>query len=269
MDVPVMKNLEIKAFEKVVKGNPIYDKDLRIAPWKIDVNDFARIDNSELVEKTLNVIKNDHLMLVLTSEDGVRYGNTILIKFDEESLSIDKPIDFDENTISRFRIYYQDILDVWNFFEVDVISDCMYSLCATYPEAIYRLQRRRHHRINLPEGTRTVFWQDEKIHNGGIVRDISVAGMLICTCETEEKFSEKVEINDIAIALPLHPSANGNDGEDREILPVIKKGRIVRSFRESGTDWVCHGVSFDDELDVEEEIGRFVETRSGKDNLDD
>jgi hypothetical protein len=248
-----LSNVAIETYHKKVSGDPVYDDELKTAPWAINKRDFARNDDQEVVERTLNVIRNDHVMLVLASIDGHRYGNTILINSDDETLSIDKPIDFDEETISDFRIYFKDITNVWSFFEVTVISDCPYSLCATYPESIYRLQRRRCHRVETPVGTRTVFWIEDTIHNGGYVKDLSASGMMICTGSPEEKFKDNSIVNDIAVALPQHQSSEKRDDEGRIVLPVINTGRIVRSFRDKSTDHVCHGIAFCGEDECTEE----------------
>ena len=255
-----MNSIPFGAFHKQVSGEPVYDDELKTAPWAIAKRDFARIDDRSVIEKTLNVIRNDHVMLVLASVDGHRYGNTILINSDDDTLSIDKPIDFDEETISDFRIYFKDISSVWSFFEVKVLSDCPYNLCATYPENLYRLQRRRRHRVETPVGARTVFWIKDTIHNGGFVKDLSASGMMICTGSADEKFEENSIINDIAVAFPQHHTSEKLDDEDRVVLPVINKGRIVRSFRETETDHVCHGVAFcGDDKETAEQIEMIVQ----------
>lgn len=250
-------------YQKMVTGNPLYDQELKRAPWEIEADNYARIASPELIEKSLKVIKNDYVMLVVTSIDGHRYGNTIMVKFDRETLSIDKPIDFDEKSIERFRIYFQDILGVWSFFEVRTVSECTFSLCATYPEALFRLQRRQYHRVEVPKGTRTVFWEDNQLRDGGMVLDISAAGMLICPGFKEEKFQEDTVINEIAIAMPFQPAAGDNTPQERVELPVIRKGRIVRSFRDSETDLFCHGVAFESEQETERELTRYVEKVKG------
>lgn len=260
---------EVAFYQKMVTGNPLYDQELKRAPWEIESDNYARIAAPELIEKTLNVIKNDYVMLVVTSLDGHRYGNTILVKFDQETLSIDKPIDFDEKSIARFRIYFQDILGVWSFFEVNTISECAFSLCATYPEDLYRLQRRQYHRVEVPKGTRTVFWEDNQLRDGGVVMDISAAGMLICPGYKDERFQENTVINEIAIALPFHPSTKKEVDFERMELPVIRKGRIVRSFKDSETDLFCHGVAFESEQETERELARYVDKVKSINPLDD
>ena len=252
-------NTQLATFHNLVSGNPLYDDELRTAPWRIEINDFARCEDRAVIGLALDEIKKEHVMLVLASSSGKRYGNTILINFDDEYLSIDRPNNFDKETSGVFRIYFRDISEVWCFFEVEVINDCPYSLCATHPEVLYRLQRRRCHRVDVPENTRAVFWQGDMIHNGGEVRNISSAGMLLCTECEEEKFSENTPIHDIAIALPQQESSVEYDEEGNAVLPVITRGRIVRSFREEGTGKVCHGVSFSDDNDVIAEIEKFVQ----------
>jgi len=245
-------------YEKMLSGNLLYDRELKRAPWEIEVESFARIAAPDLIEKTLQVIKNDYVMLVLTSIEGVRYGNTILVEFDRESLSIDRPLDFDEKSIDWFRIYFQDILGVWSFFEVRTIAECHYSLCTTYPESLHRLQRRQYHRVEVPWGTRAVFWESDNLCDGGYVKDLSAAGMLICTGHSEVRFEEKTVLNEIAIALPHHPSACRKKTEDRIVLPVIHQGRIVRSFKNSETNRICHGVSFEHDEKSAHELTRLV-----------
>lgn len=260
-----MNKNAVTPFQKLVSGNPLYDQELKRAPWEIESDHYARIDSPELIEKSLHVIANDYVMLVLASLSGRRYGNTILIKFDQETLAIDKPVDFDEKSIEHFRIYFQDILDVWSFFEVRTISDCPHTLCATYPEALYRLHRRQYHRVDVPKGTRTVFWENNNLRDGGFVKDLSVAGMLICTGSTEEQFQENAVINEIAIALPFHPSSQRKNDEERVVLPVIRKGRIVRSFKDKETNLICHGIAFDNDAEEEQELIRYVDAvKDGK-----
>lgn len=258
-----MSKKEGAFYQKMVTGNPLYDQELKRAPWEIESDNYARIASPQLIEKSLNVIKSNYVMLVVTSLDGHRYGNTIMIKFDQESLSIDKPNDFDEKSIDWFRIYFQDILGVWSFFEVRTISECAFSLCATYPEALFRLQRRQYHRVEVPKGTRTVFWENDQLRDGGVVMDISAAGMLICPGFMEEKFQENTEINEIAIAMPFQPSDGKNTATERVDLPVIRKGRIVRSFRDCETELYCYGVAFESAQETEKELARYVEKVKG------
>ncbi|NTV12488.1 MAG: PilZ domain-containing protein [Desulfobulbaceae bacterium] len=251
--------------KKLITGNPLYDQELERAPWEIEIEHYVRITSPDLIEKSLNVIKNDYLLLVLASLDGQRYGNTILVNFDQEILTIDKPNTFDENTVDTFRIYFKDILGEWSFFQVRTISECAFTLCSTYPDALYRLQRRQYHRVDLPEGTRAVFWEEDRLRDGGVVKDLSAVGMLICTGSTEEQFQANTVINEIAIALPFHPSARRKDAEERVVLPVIKKGRIVRSFKDSETNLIYHGVAFDKDDEEETELTRYVEVvKDGK-----
>lgn len=254
-----MKKNEASFYQKMVTGNPLYDQELKRAPWEIESDNYAKIVAPELIEKTLNVIKNNYVMLVVASTNGHRYGNTILVKFDRETLSIDKPVDFDEKSIDWFRIYFQDILEIWSFFEVRTISECAFSLCATYPEVLYRLQRRQYHRVEVPKGTRTVFWVDNQLRDGGVVMDISAAGMLICPGYREETFQENMVINEIAIAMPFHAATGKNDSQERVELPVIRKGRIVRSFKDSDTELFCHGIAFESEQETDQELARYVE----------
>lgn len=252
---------------KLVTGNPLYDQELERAPWEIKSDHYGRLDSSELIEKSLNVIKDDHVLLVLASLDGHRYGNTILINFDQESMIIDKPNDFDEGSVAIFRVYFKDIMGVWSFFQVWTLSanDPDMTLSSSYPEALYRLQTRQYHRVEVPEGTRAVFLAHDQVQDGGFVKDISAGGMLICTGKAEEQFPPDTVINDISITLPLSPQLHPEDDEAIVELPVIKQGRIVRTFADSATNLICHGVAFETDGESEKELTSHIEII--KDNL--
>lgn len=247
-------------YKKLVTGNPLYDQELERAPWEIASDHYHQIDSPELIEKSLHVIKNDSILLVLASPDGRRYGNTILIDFDQQTLQIDKPNNFDEKTITSFQIYFKDILGVWSFFPVRTIAECDSVLCSTYPAALYRLQRRQYQRVDVPRGTRTVFWTGDQRHQeGGFVKDLSAGGMLICTGTTEEQFGPNTVINDITITLPFAPPPRWEDDEASVVLPVIRKGRIVRTFKDSEGEQVCHGVAFETDGEADNELTSYIE----------
>ena len=244
---------------KLVTGNPLYDQELERAPWEIKDDHYGLIDSPELIEKSLNVIKNDYVLLVLASLDGRRYGNTILINFDQDGLTIEKPYNFDDGAIDAFRVYFKDILGVWSFFQVQIIStsESDSTICASHPGFLYRLQGRRYHRVDVPEGTRVVFWQDDQLRVEGFVRDISAGGMLICSGSIEGRLQADAVINEITITLPS--SSSLWQDEARVVLPVIKKGRIVRTSKGSESNQICHGVAFETDDESEEELNSCIE----------
>jgi len=262
-----MDNKAGSIFGTLVTGNPLYDQELERAPWEIKSDHYGRLDSPELLKKSLNVIKDDHVLLVLASLDGHRYGNTILINFDQDGMIIDKPNNFDESSIDVFRIYFKDILGVWSFFQVQTISanEPDMTVSSSYPDALYRLQTRQYHRVDVPEGTRAVFREHDQVRDGGFVKDISAGGMLICTGKQEEQFPPNTVINDINITLPLSPKFQPKDDEEIVELPVIKQGRIVRTFEDSITNQICHGVAFETDGESEKELTSYIEII--KDNM--
>jgi hypothetical protein len=84
--------------------------------------------------------------------------------------------------------------------------------------------------------------------------------MLICTGQSEVKFKDKSTLNDIAIAIPPQTPRCREEIEDRIALPVIHKGWIVRSFKDSETNLICHGVSFEYDEESERKLSGYVET---------
>lgn len=253
-------NEEGSILRKTITGNPLYDLELERAPWEIKDDHFGRIDSRELIAKSLAVIKKDNVLLVLASLDGRRYGNTILMDFDRDGLTIERPNNF-EKSIDRFRIYFKDILGVWSFFQVQTgaVSEDEDALVATFPEAMHCLQTRQYQRVAVPEGTRADFWENDQRRSGGLVKDISAGGMLIYTGSTDEQFRLGTIINDIAITLPAGAAPTRKSGSPRTALPVIKKGRIVRTFRDRVDNQVCHGVAFEAEGESEGELARYIE----------
>lgn len=245
-----MSNAEVVTYERLVSGNPVYDDDLKIAPWKIGEADFTVSTDRELITKALENIRGERCLLVLAAADGSRYGNTILLKFDDENLSIDKPIDFDDTGISSCRVYFRDIVGVWCFFEIELIKDCPFSLCAAFPDALHRLYKRLYNRVNVPAGTRVLFRHGDNLRGDCMVTDISASGMLICAAITEDKIADNAEVSDIALVLPRVPSSGEAEGDVPLALPLVSKGRIVRSFGEQETDLIYHGISFRDDLSV-------------------
>lgn len=251
----------------MVTGNPLYDQELERAPWEIKSDHYGRLDSPELIEKSLKAIKDNHVLLVLASLYGQRYGNTILINFDQNGMVIDKPNNFDESSIDLFRVYFKDFLGVWSFFQVRTISSNApdMTLNSSYPEALYRLQTRQYHRVDVPEGTRAVFLENDQVRDGGLVKDISIGGMLICTGKEERQFPPNTVINDINITLPHSLNLSSEDDESIMDLPVVKQGRIVRTFADSNTNQVYHGIAFETDGESGKELSSYLENI--KDNL--
>jgi hypothetical protein len=253
-----MSNNKVVASERVVSGKPVYYNDLRIAPWKIDDDDFTITTDRELISTVLDNIKEERPPLVLASADGCRYGDTILIRYDDKTLNIDKPIEFVETDMPSCRVYFQDIIGVWGFFEVAIINDLPFSLYTSYPDTLYRLQKRRDLRINVPDVTRAFFRHGTNLHGDCLVKDISASGMLICAGNIDEKFANNLNISDIALALPRSQFSGKAEGEGHIVLPVVSKGRVVRSFVEQETDSICLGISFRGSSAVMDELDGFA-----------
>lgn len=246
---------------KVITGNPLYDQELELAPWEIKTDHFGRIDCRELLTKTLDRLKQDHALLVLASVDGQRYANTILLDFDRDGLTIDRPNSLDEISVDWLRVYFQDLLGVWSFFQVQarVVGEDLEAIRTTFPEAVYRLRTRRYHRVVVPQGTRAQFREKGQPQEEGSVRDLGAGGMLICPAATGAPIPLDTEIFDIVITLPLSVSAAREREPPPAALPVIKKGRIIRSYLDSADNRLCLGVAFEADAESAEELANSIE----------
>ena len=125
------------------------------------------------------------------------------------------------------------------------MNDRPFSLCTSFPDTFYRLRKRQYHRVSVPAGTKVLFRYGGSLHGNFLVKNLSASGMLICTDSIAEEFADNDDISDIALALPQGQFFEQVEGEgEAVILPVVNKGRIVRSFGDQGSDLIYHGISF-------------------------
>ena len=95
------------------------------------------------------------------------------------------------------------------------------------------------------------------------VHDLSAAGMLMCNDPAEGEYATDSIINDIVVSIPPRGSA-GEVSTARKVLPLICRGRIVRSFVDQETQRPCYGVSFHyDSNYVKETISQVVSEVAG------
>ena len=225
-------------------------------PWLIDQRSFFPSENQENIAENLQELKDNHAMLTLVAAHGKVYSNVVLINIAEGKLQIDKPLDWVENG-DAFRIFYRDQDDYWCFFYSADVAAEPFSIAIDIPGRLFYLQRRRHKRIPVPVGTRAMVKKNgNDLMKTVYVMDISAAGMLFCNGALADEFPVDSFIKDIIVSIPpLQEKADGT----RRLSPLIRKGRVVRTFVDNKTKRSCYGISFEyDSSDVQQSLCRMI-----------
>lgn len=206
-------------------------------PWEFSEGSFLVEVDRERIGKTLKEAREKHLFLVLVTEDGRVFPQSLLVSLSDEGLLIDKPLEWDDK-IGSFRLFFRSFNGRWRFFQTGVTQALPFSLSLSRPTEIFVLQRRSHPRVTVPQGTRAILKKDGRLLNSFYVRDISPAGMLVCTASPSSGLSLESVLSDIVISLPDQGAELGG------VLPPIDKGVVVRSFFEEESHIHCHGIAF-------------------------
>jgi hypothetical protein len=185
----------------------------------------------------LDEAREQHLFLVLVTEAGLAFPQSLLISLVRDAMHIDKPLDWDDS-ITTFRVFFRSKGGRWLFFKAENAQPMPFSLFVEVPAQIGVLQRRSHPRIKVPQGTKAIVKKDGRMLNSFYVRDISPAGMLVCTASPSSGLSLESVLNDIVIALPDNGTKLGR------LLTPIDQGQVVRTFFEEESNIHCHGIAF-------------------------
>lgn len=207
------------------------------SPWEFLGSSFLVEGDRERIDKTLKEAKSNHLSLTLVAEDGRVFTQSLLISLSEEGLLIDKPLEWDDR-IGAFRLFFRGLNGRWLFFRTGVTQVMPFSLSLARPGEVFVLQRRSHPRITVPQGTRAILKKDGRLLNSFYVRDLSPAGMLVCTASPSSGLSVESILNDIVISLPDNGTKLGR------VLPPIDQGQVVRTFVDEESQIYCHGIAF-------------------------
>ena len=224
------------------------------SPWEFLESSFLVEADRERIAKTLYEAKGNHLSLTLVAEDGRVIPQSLLISLSDDGLLIDKPLEWDDS-IGSFRLFFRGLNGRWVFFKTGVTQVMPFSLSLAQPGEIFVLQRRSHSRALVPQGTRAILKKDGRLLNSLYVRDLSPAGMLVCTASPSASLSVESILNDIVISLPDIGTKRG------QVLPPIDKGQVVRSFFEEESNIYCHGIAFNyDSAYIRAALGQIIET---------
>lgn len=209
-------------------------------------SDPCKVSNPATTDESIAYFLHDRPLLTLVSEDGKSYGDSVLIKSDAETLTIKKPVGFGDRSTGTLKLYFQNRQKAWCFFDTEILRNNSHTICTTSPDLLYPLRRRKFQRISAPENSTVYFYQDNRIHYGGVVKNLSQSGMLICNRYTEEKLPKDSTLSEISIALPYESSLKPESKDGKPRLYIISKGRVVRSYLDPETKRVCHGITFEE-----------------------
>lgn len=223
------------------------------SPWEFLPSSFLVEADREKIDKALNEARRNHLSLTLVAEDGRVFPQSLLISLSDDGLLIDKPLEWDDK-IGAFRLFLRGLNGRWLFFRTGVTQSMPFSLSLAKPGEVFVLQRRSHQRVLVPQGTRAILKKDGRLLNSFYVRDLSPAGMLVCTASPSSGLALESILNDIVISLP------DNGAKFGRVLPPIDRGQVVRTFIDEESQIYCHGIAFNYDSDyIRAALGRIAE----------
>ena len=226
--------------------------DLKTLPWKIGLEEFTTTNHRTTIERSLSSINKDRHFITIVS-GMYRSDETVLTGLDARNLLINKPLDW-QDKIASAKIFFRDSFSVWNFFRTKIVCATHNTVYTTIPERVHRLQRRRNFRVAPPFGSKTSFQQSSSHCFSAIVNDISAGGMLISTDAKGPSLDDQSELNKIEIKIPTQEKGS----DSHMLLPLIKQGKIVRTFSDNFTGRTFFGIAFASNHEVKDEISKYV-----------
>lgn len=208
-----------------------------MSPWESSESSFLVEGDQDRIDDILDEAREGHLPFTLVTDDGRVFRQSLMISRVRDSMHIDRPLDW-RDEYGSFRVFFRSRKGRWLFFKVDDVLSLPFSLFIKVPTRVGVLQRRSHSRIKMPQGTKAIIKKDGKLLNSLYVRDLSAAGMLVCTATPVSGLSEEAALSDIVIALPDNEVGRGR------LLPPIDRGQVVRTFFEEESQIYCHGIAF-------------------------
>ena len=223
-----------------VKAKPTIDLDGHVS-WFLKNRDdlFAeqlKVSAAELLSES----GNSHLAIV--SEDGKIYEQHQFLKIQNEKIQLNRPPNWQSHN-SSFHLLLKNKGNIWNFFSPKNITTYQSFFLFNPPQKIFFLQRRRYKRVAAPAGTKAIFRGPEQEVDCAHIQNISEGGMLIGKNSGIEKYPIGTIINEILIAIPSK-TKKGLKNVSRKIIPVISKGKIVRSLLNQERSISSYGLSF-------------------------
>jgi c-di-GMP-binding flagellar brake protein YcgR len=220
------------------------------AGWELKDAGYELTTSITIIQSLLGTLKKERNFITL-SHKGYQSFGTILENVTSTECVVDKPKDW-AGTPAKIRISFKNSSKVSHHFYSQVTSATRNNLHLTLPKKMYRLQRRSHYRVDLPEGSIATFMYNGKKCKFNI-KDVSLSGMLIYS-KIDEKISKHIkQIDSIAVLPSL---AEGNDFSLK-----IKKGEFVRTTYNKRHNIFFYGVHYMPTSREEEAIMKFIRKR--------
>lgn len=209
--------------------------------------------SNELINQTVTCLVAEHLPIFLACK-GYQSGPAILIGANDKGLLIDKPRDW--RPCQKIRLIFKDEARLINHFDVQILGESEDTLHSSLPGEIFRLQRRASYRVDVPHGCKVSFLNNETLHSGLVLKNISASGMLFFAKKPVEL--PQTAIQDIAVSIPI--------GNERDLLAgreqkKVSHGEVVRTFHDRQLGIVHYGVAFRSKRKEEDELTRYIRQR--------
>ncbi|MBU0482640.1 MAG: PilZ domain-containing protein [Proteobacteria bacterium] len=204
------------------------------SPWDIEEKRFTLINSTFQIRNTLEFVKKKHRLLTLCGEGLETPLKSVILKLSHQTLQIDKPIDW-PGSPERFKIFFRDQNDTWNFMVSDLCEKEIYQLSLFIPGHLHKLTSRWHKRVETPYEARARFRYNNQSFADLQILNLSASGMLVCSGSETDQAEINSTVNNITIDIddPKQPSST-----------IIDQGIVVRSYQHDDSGRVCHGITF-------------------------
>ncbi len=224
--------------------------------WEPFSSGYESTRSPEIIDMCLARLTDKGAFISL-AQKGYKSGPTVLVGFDQEQLMVDKPVDWPGNK-SSIRISFRDSSKLLVHCFVPLISSKDDTLVVRKPMELFRLQRRRAHRVDAPYGSRVSFNYRGLKSKKFIIKNISAGGLLFCARKQLQLTG--ATISDISVNIPLNSFLRSQE-KDSAFQVDISSGEVVRACHDSNSDFFCYGVSFLSKSGEEESVAKYVRFR--------
>lgn len=225
-----------------------------IATWQTIGAGYESSQSTELINHYLTKLTQKRLPVFLANK-GYQSGYTLLLSVSDKGLLIDKPPKCPAGK-DKIRVIFKDESRLTTHFDVQIVAVHDDTLQTTRPQEIIRLQRRADFRVDMPQGSHVSFKVNGSVVTGLPIKNISAGGMLFCTKKSIDL--PKSSISDITLSIP---SSDSDDLQGGWLLRRIRKGEVVRAFRDKRLGIDCFGVAFQAKDREEDELVRYIRLR--------
>ncbi|MFH1216355.1 MAG: hypothetical protein V1706_07630 [Pseudomonadota bacterium] len=212
--------------------------------------------SERIIRHMMKWLVENRLFVTVLHKD-YQSGGTLVIDVNDKTVILDKPRDW-PGSHATARVVFRNATKLWCHFTGVVTATKADSLQLKFPEELFMLQRRKHYRINLPDGSNATFLYNQKKCKLNI-EDLSAGGMLLYTKDGIGLPEPQHTIKNIIITVPSDEKAA--DSENELLRFKVKEAEVVRLFRNETYRTFCLGVNFSLSSGEEERIMKYIRQR--------